>query len=267
MTCAIDDNQCKLLVLGLNTADSQTSTQDLRSYFTSYGSIEWIQVLTNGSSAVIHFTQSSTVDRLVRQRTGLLGQQSLRLRRFRSDDTNWHLDSCTLYVKFNRLVPLTEASLQHCFRDYQPYIRRLDVIDGDRALISFCDYDHVDRILLEPANGWMIHGEVPTLERLMTRPIKRSRWDQRPTPSSGLPVLAERNPVVHQLITHIEYLAKQLRGESVHLKRKSEKRWIFVEQPAHCRKEIGTARSRGLCPEERKRSTQIQGEVAFDKER
>ena len=257
MTCAIDDNQCKLLVLGLNTADSPTSTQDLRSYFTSYGSIEWIQLFTNGSSAVIHFTQSATVDRLVRQRTGLLGQQSLRLRRFRLDDTNWHLDSCTLYVKFNRLVPLTEASLQHCFRDYQPYIRRLDVIDGDRALISFCDYDHVDRILLEPANSWMIHGEGPTLERLMTRPIKRSRWDQRPTPSSSLPVLAERNPVVHQLITHIEYLAKQLRGESVHLERKGKEEVNFSRATSALPKGNRTARSRGLHPEERKRSTQI----------
>ena len=226
MTCAIDENQCKLLVLGLNTVDSETRTQELRSYFTLHGSIEWIQLFTNGSSAVIHFTHSSTVDRLARQRTGLLGQQSIRLRRFRSDTTHWHVDSCTLYVKCNRSVPsigaaLTDVSLQHCFRTYQPYIRRLDVIDSDRALISFCDYDHVDKILLEPANNWMVHGEVLALERLMTRPVKRSRWDQRPTPSSTLPVLSERNPVVHQLITHIEYLAKQLRGESVRLKRKS----------------------------------------------
>jgi len=97
----------------------------------------------------------------------------------------------------------------------------LDIIHDNQALISFSNYDYVDQILLMPSNMFIIDGIPLVFERMMEKIYKKSRWDQPPTPLTTAPILSVREPIVHKLITHIEYLTKQLR-----------------EQPNHSRNEI-----------------------------
>jgi len=68
---------------------------------------------------------------------------------------------------------------------------------------------------------FIINGITLVFERMMEKIPKKSRWDQAPTPLTTVPVLSVRDPVVHKLISHIEYLTKQIR-----------------EQPNHSRNEI-----------------------------
>ena len=67
MTSTIEDNQCKLLVLDLNT--NQINTSDLHTHFKSYGPIEWIELLPKLASAVIQFTSVLVIDRLMQSPT------------------------------------------------------------------------------------------------------------------------------------------------------------------------------------------------------
>jgi hypothetical protein len=64
-----------------------------------------------------------------------------------------------------------------------------------------------------PSNTFIIDGVPLVFEQMMNKIKKKSRWDQTPAPLTTLPVLSVRDPVVHKLISHIEYLGKQLRGK------------------------------------------------------
>ena len=215
MTSLPDNNRCKLLILDLDT--STTSLADLRTHFTSYAPIEYIETFFNGTSAIIYFVSYLPMNHLVQQRTALLGQNKIRLRRFRLDSNNWHIDSHTIHVKLSTLVCdtqlLSEAVLRFCFRDFQSSITKIDLIDNNQALISFSHYDYVDQILLLPPEMFIVNGIPLVFERMMEYIPKKSRWDQRPDPLTTIPVLSKRDPVVHKLIKHIEYLAKQIQGK------------------------------------------------------
>jgi RNA recognition motif-containing protein len=215
MTSSIDNNRCKLLVLDLDI--NKINFDNLRTYFSSYGPVEWIEIFPGTTSGIIYFVNYLTVDHLIKYRTCLIGQNKVRLRRFRLDQNNWHIDSHTLHVKFSTLVYpnylLTEANLRFCFRDFQSNITKLDIIDDNQALIFFSNYDYVDQILLLPSNMFIINNISLVFERMMEKITKKSRWDEAPTPSITIPVLSARNPVVHKLMNHIEYLTKQLRGK------------------------------------------------------
>jgi len=217
MTSPIHNNRCKLLVLDLVV--NKTSIDDLRTFFTPYGPIEWIETFPGSTSAIIYFVSYLIVDRLVNYRTCLINQNNVRLRRFRLDENNWHIDSQTLYVKlttpaYSNYV-LTETALRNCFQDYQSHILKIDLIQDNQALISFSNYDYVDQILLMPSNTFIIDGVPLVFEQMPNKIKKKSRWDQTLAPLSTLPVLSVRDPVVHKLISHIEYLGKQLRGKRI----------------------------------------------------
>jgi len=217
MTSPIHNNRCKLLVLDLDV--NKTSIDDLRTFFTPYGRIEWIETFPGSTSAIIYFVSYLIVDRLVNSRTCLINQNNVRLRRFRFDEKDWDVDSQTLYVKlttpaYSNYV-LTETALRNCFQDYQSHILKMDLIHDNQALISFSNYDYVDRILLMPSNTFIIDGVPLVFERMMNKIKKTSRWDQTSAPLTTLPVLSVRDPVVHKLISHIEYLGKQLRGKRI----------------------------------------------------
>jgi hypothetical protein len=219
MTSPINNNHCKLLILDLDT--NKISLDNLRTYFSSYGPIEWIETFPGSTSAIIYFVSYLIVDHLIKTRTCLIGENNVRLRRYRLDQNNWHIDSHTLYVKL--LTPvysnclLTEETLRFCFRDFQSNITKLDLIHDNQALISFSNYDYVDQILLLPSNMFIINGIPLVFERMMEKITKKSRWDQQPTPLATTPILSVRDPVVHKLISHIEYLTKELRGKRIDL--------------------------------------------------
>ncbi len=60
-----------------------------------------------------------------------------------------------------------------------------------------------------------IINDIPLVfERMMEKIPRKSRWDQAPLPLTTTPILSVRDPVVHKLISHIEYLTKQLRGKT-----------------------------------------------------
>lgn len=205
MTSSIQDNRCKLLVLDLDI--DKISVNDLRTYFSTYGSIEWIKTYSGSKSAIIYFTNYLTVDHLIDVRTCITNHNTLRLRRYRLDENNWHIDSQTLLVKLitsNNV--LNESTLQYHFQDYKSHIVKVDIIDEYQALISFSNYDYVDQIILKPST-------IYAFERILEKPKRKSRWDQAPVPLSTQPILAVRNPVVYKLLTHIEYLTKQIRGK------------------------------------------------------
>jgi len=222
MTSPINNNRCKLLVLDLNT--DQITLDDLRTYFTSYGPIEWIETFPSSSSVIIYFVSYLIVDRLIDCRTCSIGQNNVRLRRFRSDQPKFHIDSSTLYIKSTLPVystnVLTDTSLRHCFEDYQLYIDKLEILNDNQALITFSDYDYVDQILLISSNKFMIEGEPLILERMIP---KKSRWDQVPSLLTTTPILSVRDPVVHKLMTHIEYLTKQIREQPNHSQNEIER--------------------------------------------
>jgi hypothetical protein len=217
MTSPINNNRCILLILDLDI--NKISINDLQTFFKSYGPIEWIETFPKSSSAIISFVSYLIVDRLVSSRTCLIGQNKLRLRRFRSDQTNCHIDSHVLCIKLPSLAysnyVFTEESLRNYLRNYRSYIDKLDIINGKQALITFSDYDYVDQILLVPSNMFMVNDETLILERIMPKPNQTSRWNEPSVPLSTVPVLSERDPVVYKLITHIERLVKQLRGKNV----------------------------------------------------
>jgi hypothetical protein len=217
MTSSINNNRCKLLVLDLDT--NKISIDDLRAYFISYGPVEWIETFPESTSAIIYFVSHLIVNRLVSYRTCLIDQNNVRLRRFRLDQTNWHIDSHTLYIKLSAPTyshcGINEVSLRYCFRDYQSYITKIDIINNSQALVSFSYYDHVDQILLMPLDMFMIDEIQLVFERMMEKIEKKSRWDQAPAPLTTVPLLSAREPVVHKLISHIEYLTRRLRGERI----------------------------------------------------
>lgn len=211
MTSSISNNRFKLLVLDLDV--QQISIETLRKYFTAYGPVEWVQIFPESTSAMIFFVSYIIVDHLIPHGTCFIGENRVRLRRYRLDQNNWHIDSHTLYVKLNSSLTLTEQSLRQCFRKYQSQITKIDVIHDNQALISFSNYDCVDQILLMPMNSYHIERIPLVFERMMEKIRKKSRWDQKPTTLSTTPVLAVRDPLAHKLISHIEYLTKQLRGK------------------------------------------------------
>ncbi len=215
MTSSINNNRCKLLVLDLDI--NKITLNNLRTFFSSYGPVEWIETFPGTTSAIIYFASYLIVDHLIKYRTCLIGQNKIRLRRFRLDQNNWHIDSHTLHMKFSTSVYpnclLTEATLRFCFRDFQSNITKLDIIQDNQALISFSNYDYVDQILLLPSNMFVINGISLVFERMMEKIIKKSRWDEAPAPLTTVPVLSARDPVIHKLMSHIEYLTKQLRGK------------------------------------------------------
>ncbi|CAF3766702.1 unnamed protein product [Rotaria sp. Silwood1] len=225
MTSSIDNNRCKLLVLDLDI--KQTSINDLRTFFSSHGPIEWIETFPESSSAIIYFVSYLIVDHLVNYRTCVIGQNVVRLRRFRLDQNNWHMDSRTLYItltasSYSNSV-LTEAAIRYCFRDYQSYINTLDIINHNKALISFSHYDYVDQIVLMPSTMFIIDDVPLVFERIIEKINKKSRWDQSSAPLTTIPVLSVRDPVVYKLISHIEYLTKQLRDQPNHSRDKIER--------------------------------------------
>lgn len=218
MTSSSNKNRCKLLILDLDT--SKTSIADLRTHFTTYAPIEYIETFSGGTSAIICFVSYLPVNHLVQQRTAQLGQNKIRLRPFRFDPHNWHIDSHTIHVKLSASVYnnhlLNEAVLRFCFRDYQSAITKLDLLEENQALISFTNYDYVDQILLQPPMTFVVN-EIPLVfERMMEQIPKKSRWDQASDPLTAIPVLSKRDPVVYKLMKHIEYLTKQLRGKLIH---------------------------------------------------
>ncbi|CAF2794032.1 unnamed protein product [Rotaria sp. Silwood2] len=225
MTSSINNNRCKLLVLDLDI--KQTSIDDLRTFFSSYGPVEWIETFPESSSVIIYFISYLIVDHLVNYRTCIIGQSVVRLRRFRLDQNNWHFDSCTLYIKlttspYSNSV-LTEVALRYCFRDYLPYINKLDIINENNALVSFSHYDYVDQIILMPSTMFIIDDVPLVFERIIEKVNKKSRWDQSSAPLTTKPILSVRDPVVHKLISHIEYLTKQLREQPSHSQNKIER--------------------------------------------
>ncbi|CAF1335677.1 unnamed protein product [Adineta steineri] len=221
MTSSINNNRCKLLVLDLDV--KQINMDILRTFFSLYGVIEWIQIFPEFNSAIIYFVNYLIADHLINYRTCLIGQNNVRLRRFRLDQTNWNIDSHTLYVKLNFDCILTEEALRYCFRDYQPHINKLDLLHDNQALISFTNYDYVDQILLMPSNAFIINNVPLVFERMIEKINKKSRWDQGPSPLPTGSVLPVRDPVIHKLISHIEYLAKQLRELPNHSRNEIER--------------------------------------------
>lgn len=216
MTSSFTNNHYKLLILDLDT--NKITLDNLCTYFTSHGPIEWIETFPGSNSAIICFVSYLPVNRLVNYRTCLIGENNVRLRRFRFDETNWHIDSHTLHLKLSLPVYsnslLTEETLRFCFRDFQSNITKIDLIIDNQALISFSNYDYVDQILLLPSENFIINGIPLVFERMMEKIVKKSRWNQVSTPLANIPVLSVRDPVVHKLISHIEYLTKQLRGNN-----------------------------------------------------
>ena len=146
MSSSIGNNRCKLLVLDLDA--NKTSSDDLRTFFSSYGPVEWIEIFPESTSAIIYFVSYLIVDRLLTFHTCFIGGNNVRLRRFRLDQTNWHMDAHTLHVKLATPAysncGFTESSLRYCFRDYQSYIKDLNIISNNQALISFSNNDYVD---------------------------------------------------------------------------------------------------------------------------
>jgi hypothetical protein len=67
---------------------------------------------------------------------------------------------------------------------------------------------------------------------------RKSRWDQPTDPITTIPVLSVRDPVVHKLISHIEYLTKQLRGKRIYFDCIRIFILIMIEQPNHTRNEL-----------------------------
>jgi hypothetical protein len=61
---------------------------------------------------------------------------------------------------------------------------------------------------------FIINGIPLQFERMMEKIPKKSRWDQGPDPLTTTPILSVRDPVVHKLVSHIEYLTKQLGGKN-----------------------------------------------------
>lgn len=216
MTSLPENNLCKLLLLDIDP--SKTSRADLRIHLTSYAPIEYIETFFKGTSAIIYFVSYLPVNHLVEQRTAILGENRIRLRRFRLDSNNWHIDSRTIHVKLSGDGQLLdETVLRFCFRDFQSSINKIDLIDHSQALISFSHYDCVDQILLRPSEMFIVNGIPLVFERMMEHIPKKSRWDQQSEPLATIPVLSQRDPVVYKLIKHIEYLTRQIRGKSIEL--------------------------------------------------
>jgi len=215
MTSSLNINRCKLLVLDLDI--NKISIADLRTHFSSYGPIEWIETFPDSTSAIIYFVSYLIVDKLIQQRTSFIGQNKIRLRRFRLDSNNWHIDSHTLYVKLSTLnCQINETTLRFCFRNFQSSITKFDFLQDNQALISFSNYDYVDQILLMSSDMFIINGIPLQFERMMEKIPKKSRWDQGPDSLTTTPILSVRDPVVHKLVSHIEYLTKQLGEKSNH---------------------------------------------------
>ncbi|CAF3333306.1 unnamed protein product [Rotaria socialis] len=224
MTSSIDNNRCKLLVLDLDI--NKITIEALRTFFLSYGPVEWIETFAESNSAIIYFVSYLIVDRLISLRTCVIDQNTVRLRRCRLDQTNWYIDSQTLLIK---LTPstysnsiLTESTLRYCFRDYQLHIIKIDIINENQALICLSHYDYVDQVILMPSNTFIYDGVPLVFERMMEKRNPKSRWDQVVVPLTTKPILADRDPVVYKLLTHIEYLAKQLRGQPNQARNKIE---------------------------------------------
>jgi len=189
-TFLTNNNRCKLLILDIDF--NQLNSNDLRTFFTFYGPIEWIEIFPRLSSAIIYFVSYLIVDRLVSYRTCLIKQNQVRLRRFRLDKINWNIDCHTLHVKFSN-IKLTESLLLQRFQEYQSYILKINVYPNNQALIFFLDYDYIDKILLLPLNNQSF-----VLERMI-------QWKRS--------LSHRRDPIINQLLNQIEYLSKQLRGK------------------------------------------------------
>jgi hypothetical protein len=237
MTSLTNDNRCKLLLLDVDI--NRLTTDDLRTFFTSYGPVEWIELFPLCSSAIIQFTSRLTVEHLVTDRTCLIGQNHIRLRRFRPDKTNWNIDCYILHITLRLTTEmncrLTETSLVHCFRDYRSHIIKINVFPTNQALIFFSDYNFLDQILLLPTNSFKVNNESLVLKPMIRQ--KRSQWKQ-PPPPPPLPVFPKRGPVVHQLLLQIEHLSKQLRGKKLSIMIYLKSLSNFLEQPGNSRHEI-----------------------------
>ncbi len=61
---------------------------------------------------------------------------------------------------------------------------------------------------------FIINGITLVFERMMEKIPRKSRWNQAPIPLTTTPILSVRDSVVCKLISHIEYLTKQLRGKT-----------------------------------------------------
>lgn len=214
MTSSINTNYSKLLILDIDFQIINLS--DLRTYFSSYDVIQSIETYSYLKSALITFPNELIVNYFINCQTCLIKQKRLRLRRYRFQSDNWHIDSHTLLVKLSSpIFPntlLTETTIYQYFRNYQTAITKIDLIDHNQALVSFVNYDFVDQILLMPTSMFVINGIPLVFERMMERIPKQSRWDQESVPASNKEVLSVRDPVVYKLMCHIEYLSKQLRG-------------------------------------------------------
>ncbi len=64
MTSSFTNNHYKLLILDLDT--NKITLENLRTYFTSYGPIEWIETFPGTTSAIIYFVSYLVVDHLVK---------------------------------------------------------------------------------------------------------------------------------------------------------------------------------------------------------
>lgn len=220
MTSSIQTNRSKLLILDIDF--HHINLNDLRNYFSAYGSIESIDTYPQSQSALITYSNEFPIEHLITFQTCFLKEKTLRLRRYRFDSANWHIDSQTLFIKLSPpiypMTLLTETTIYQCFRNYQLGITKIDCIDNNQALISFVNYDFVDRILLMPTSTFVINDVPLVFERMMQRIPRKSRWDQLPIPIANTPVLSVRDPVVYKLIGHIEYLTKQIREQPNHLR-------------------------------------------------
>jgi len=209
MTSLIEENRCKLLVLDLNSQQININN-DLHHYFNRYAPIELIQFYPNSPSAIIHFYSYEIVDYLIHFKTCSINNQTVRLRRFRSDISTCHTDSSTLRIKSTGIEPLTEESLRKCFSYHQSSIKSIELICHSQALITFENYDHVDQILLMPSHMFMINDQIVQVERILAKKKpRRSRWDQ----TNDVMTLSVRNPLMYKLVSHIEYLSKQLQEQ------------------------------------------------------
>lgn len=215
MMSSFEENQRKLLVLDVDF--NRISLEKIQNYFLQFGSIESIENFENFSSISIRFSTVNVVDRLVQLSFCLIENFAVRLRRFRSDLLSAHLDCFTLRMKFeakkSKIQWLNEISLRQCFSSYQSSICSIDLIDENQALINFRHYDSVDQILLQPVEHFRINNCSLQLERIMTKSHRKTRWDDPSQPLTNQPTLAQRNPLVYRLLSHIEYLTKKLRGK------------------------------------------------------
>lgn len=155
-----DGDDC--LKIFLSNLDGRIDTQDLQKFFSPYGKIEHIESWTR-KSAIILFSDIESVDRVLsKHRKCTINKQEIYVRRYRYGFIERaYMDSQVLFIKptiCNSSMKWNEKTIGECFHDYEKNIEKIRISSKSfHALISFDDYDIVDRILVQ-ANLFNING-------------------------------------------------------------------------------------------------------------